>query len=267
MDPATGLTVLGAAVGSRELLGKMLGPTADYLGGGLRDWTEKAFKNLGRILGRARARLGASIDDSGAVPPRVLKEILAEGPFCEDELSAEYFGGVLASSRSDTARDDRGARFAAFVGRLSTYQVRAHYFFYQHLKRLFDGSVVTVTTDEGREALQLFVPLDAFAAGMEMSEKESFEIVCAHSVVGLHSESLIGDTYNFGPVENLRMAGYVDAPEAGIIVQPSIIGAELFLWAHGKGDVSARGLLRKDVVLSSNVHLTSRPGVRPIRRQ
>jgi hypothetical protein len=266
MDPATGLTVLGAAVGSKELLGKMLGPTADYLGGGLKDWTAKAFSNLGRIFTRARARLGPSIDKPGAVPPRVLKEVLAEGPFCEDELWAEYFGGVLASSRSDTSRDDRGARFAALVGRLSTYQVRAHFLFYRLIKTLFDGSEETVNTSEGREALRLFVPFQAFATGMEMTEAEEFDVVLGHSIAGLLSESLIGGAYQYGPVEHLRKNGFPDAPEPGIVVQPSSIGAELFLWAHGLGNVATGSFLRKETVLSSDVLVKVAPGVRAVKQ-
>lgn len=65
----------------------------------------------------------------GAVPPKVLKGIIGEAPFCDDELSAEYFGGVLASSRTGVSRNDRGAAFAALVGRLSAYEIRAHFFF------------------------------------------------------------------------------------------------------------------------------------------
>jgi hypothetical protein len=50
MEPATGLTILGTAVGSAKVIEKMLGPTADYLGTGLKDWTEKAGRNVGRIF-------------------------------------------------------------------------------------------------------------------------------------------------------------------------------------------------------------------------
>lgn len=35
----------------------------------------------------------------GRVSPRVLRKVLQEGSFIEDELAAEYLGGVLASSR------------------------------------------------------------------------------------------------------------------------------------------------------------------------
>jgi hypothetical protein len=264
LEPGTGLTALAAMVGSKDLLVKMLGPTADYLGGGLKDWTEKAFTNLGRIFQRAKALLGEAVNEPGSVPPRVLKEVLAEGPFCEDEIWAEYFGGVLASSRSESTRDDRGARFAAQIGRLSTYQVRAHFLFYRLFKTLFDGDAATVNTDEGRQALRIFVPFPAFASGMELAD-EKFDVVLGHSITGLVAEGLLRSSYHWGDVDLHKKTGFPEATEGGIVVQPSSIGAELFLWSHGRGDVSTYSLLRKDTVLTSEVLLKLTPGVRAVR--
>ncbi len=80
MDPATGLTILGSAVGGAKLVEKLLGPTADYVGTGLKNWAEKRVTNASRIFEKAAEKLGSRIDEPGAVPPRVLKEILDEGP-------------------------------------------------------------------------------------------------------------------------------------------------------------------------------------------
>ena len=62
MDPATGLTILGTAVGSAKLLEKFLGPTAEYLGDGLKSWTEKRVNNTKRIFHRATALIGDRIE-------------------------------------------------------------------------------------------------------------------------------------------------------------------------------------------------------------
>src|SRR6266404_2227164 len=134
MDANTGLTILGTAIGSKTVVEKLLGPTAEYIGVGLKNWTEKRVNNLARIFENAQKRLGGNLNDPGSVPPRVLKEILAEGSFCDDELSAEYFGGVLASSRSEIPRDDRGAAFARLVSRLTSYQIRTHFLLYAVIK-------------------------------------------------------------------------------------------------------------------------------------
>ena len=121
MDASDIVTGIGAYVGLKELMPRILGPTADYVGTGLKDLTEKGIRNIARVFSIAEKRLGKSIDKPGQVPPRVFKVILNEAYFCENELAAEYFGGILASSRTSDARDDRGAYFASMVGRLSTY--------------------------------------------------------------------------------------------------------------------------------------------------
>ncbi len=173
VDPGTGLTVLGTALGSKDLVAKILGPTAEYLGAGMRDWTERRVKNLGRVFENAKERLGDKIDSPGAVPPKVLKGILEAAPFCDDELGAEYFGGVLASSRSEVGRDDRGAAFLALIERLSTYQIRSHYFFYTVIRVLYEGLTENLSVNEGRSRLKTFVPLEAYRFAMEFGDKET----------------------------------------------------------------------------------------------
>ncbi|MFC1560903.1 hypothetical protein ACFL4V_00330 [Candidatus Latescibacterota bacterium] len=79
------------------------------------------------------------IDDEGQVPPRVLKRVLSDGWFCEDEIMREYYGGVLASSRSTINRDDRGKTYLELLSNLSTYQTRTYYIVYTILKHIFSG--------------------------------------------------------------------------------------------------------------------------------
>lgn len=129
-DPA-GLIALGT---SAPLALKILGPTADYLGDGLQSWTERRVQNVRRIFEIAGRRLGdENLSRDGTVSPRILKAVLDEGSYWDDELGAEYFGGILASSRNEIGRDDRGATLAALVGRLrpincvvTTCSIRVH---------------------------------------------------------------------------------------------------------------------------------------------
>jgi hypothetical protein len=139
MDTSTALTVLGAAIGSAKVVEKILGPTAEYIGEGIKSWTEKRVANVQNIFRIAADRLGDDINKSGSVPPRVLKGILDEGSFCDDPLTAEYFGGVLASSRSNASRDDRGITFLSVITTLSPYQVRSHYIFYTLFRHFYKG--------------------------------------------------------------------------------------------------------------------------------
>ena len=46
MDPTTtGLTILGGAIGGAKVVEKILGPTADYVGAGLKDWADRRVQN------------------------------------------------------------------------------------------------------------------------------------------------------------------------------------------------------------------------------
>jgi hypothetical protein len=218
-------------------LQKILGPTAEYLGDGLKDFTKKRAENISRIFSKAEKKLGDRIETPGEVPPRVLKEILNEGSYCDDELAAEYFGGVLASSRTGTSRDDRGARIAKVLDGLSTYQIRAHYLIYGSVRQLYANSGLRLNM-EGRPKMRLFLPLKSFSSAMDFDEVESVQLtqIVSHTFFGLASEDLIEPNFwQFGAREHLeRQSPRIKSP--GIICQPSALGAELFLWAFGRAD-------------------------------
>src|SRR6185437_1579732 len=51
VDVGTGLAALGGAELSKEMLAKLLGPTADYVGVGVQAWTEKRLANVRAVFG------------------------------------------------------------------------------------------------------------------------------------------------------------------------------------------------------------------------
>ena len=67
--------MLGSAVGSKDLVQKILGPTADYLGAGLADWTERPVKNTGRVFEK---RLQRNSERKGKSLVRLLPRCLRE---------------------------------------------------------------------------------------------------------------------------------------------------------------------------------------------
>ena len=103
-----GIGAIAAYLG-KDGISKVLGPTADYLGGELKTLAQKRVQNVGKIFSNAEKKLGTKLELPGAVPPKVLKTIINEGSYSEDDIAVEYFGGVLASSRTKVSRDDRGA--------------------------------------------------------------------------------------------------------------------------------------------------------------
>ena len=226
-----------AAYLTKDGMAKLLGPTAEYLGDGLRDFTKRRAENINRIFQKASEKLGSRIESPGEVPPRVLKVVLNEGSFCDDELAAEYFGGVLASSRTEQGRDDRGARIAKILDGLSTYQIRAHYLVYATIKQTFAAANLPFNM-EGRPKMRIFLPFDGFVQAMEFNEDEleQFSQLLNHIFFGLSAESLIEPSFwKYGPKEKI-VENFKAAQDGGIICQPSAIGAELFLWAFGRAE-------------------------------
>ena len=109
LGPSTILVGAGVYV-TQDLLLRLLGPTFHYLGDELQQFVEKRKEKVGKIFLNAEKKLGSKLDNPGQVSPKVLRTILNEGSFSDYEIAVEYFGGVLASSRSEIGRDDRGAR-------------------------------------------------------------------------------------------------------------------------------------------------------------
>lgn len=236
-EPITtiGLGAIAAYLG-KDGLEKLLGPTADYLGGGLKDFTHKRMENIGRIFKRADEKLGDKRDQPGIIPPKVLKTIMNDGSFNDDSLAVEYFGGVLASSRTEYGRDDRGARMAKLVDGLSTYQLRTHYLIYSTIREIFLNKDYQFNMDD-RPKMEIFLPFRNYTQAMSFTSEEigKNDALLRHTFFGLSSEGLIESSFQYGPMEHIKKT-VPTANDGGIICQPSAQGAELFLWALGCGD-------------------------------
>jgi hypothetical protein len=246
VDLGTGLTILGGAAGSAKLLEKLLGPTAGYLGEGIKNYTKKGVENLGRVFSHAESTLGEKIEEPGQVPPKVLKGILEEGYFAEDQLSAQYFGGVLASSRTGTARDDRGASLVQLVGHLSVYQLRTHFIFYTILKHLCSGRPENLGISDERMKFTIWIPFSLYQTAMDFQPDENIDVLTTHTIDGLSRQELIDTHWGFGTPEHLKKSQRVDVDSSGIVFRPSAAGLELYLWAHGENSVPARSFLTTD---------------------
>lgn len=233
VDIGTGL----ALVGSAKLLEKLLGPTAEYLGEGVRDLTNRRIQNLRIIFQKALDRSGGQLEKPGVVPPRVLEQIVSKGSWIEDELTAEYFGGVLSSSRTDRGRDDRASELLSLLSRLSSYQIRGHYMAYTAIKQLYDGCGRSVDDPSERKDLRVFMPIRDVARALDLGkeEKKRFASILEHIAHGLEKESLL-PTGNYSG--------------KGVVVEPSVLGSQLYLWAHGRSDLRANSLLDPRVRLN-----------------
>lgn len=237
-EPITtvGLGAIAAYLG-KDGVAKILGPTADYLGGELQEFTKKRMDNIGKIFKKAEDKLGDRIEQQGAVPPKVLKTIINEGSYSEDEIAVEYFGGVLASSRSEMPRDDRGARVAKTLDNLSCYQLRCHYLIYSTVSTIHKSQEKSFKQHNDRQKLEIYIPINDFATTMALTHQEwGNPQILTHIFHGLNSDDLIADNWAFGSVKTLKTMSRSEViTEPGIVCTPTAKGAELFLWGFGCG--------------------------------
>jgi hypothetical protein len=135
-DLPTAVTVVGGLVAYKDIVVKLLGPTADYIGERGRDIVQKSSENLRRILGVAYSKVRSEIENPGQVNPRVFKNVFDDGRFVDDVFTAEYFGGITASARTVDGKDDSALPWISLVKSMSTDQIRLHFTLYSLLARL-----------------------------------------------------------------------------------------------------------------------------------
>lgn len=264
MQPMSGVPDPGSvatSVALFELARRVLGPTADYLGDELVTWTRRRVKNFQRILENASTKVG---DGRGAVPERVLFEVLDRGSRWSDEVGAAYFGGVLASSKTGHSRDDRGAAMAGLIDRLSTYQLRFHYLLYAAARSalipLRDRLSIR-SAELPPYVASVFVREADFEKAFGLEEGEDLGIILGHSFWGLDREDLLTN-WGAGTPESLKKLHSHKIQEPGLAFGITQVGTDLFMWANGHGDLDIDAFLDPDVPMEigPDFGLTPPPG-------
>ncbi len=259
IDPNT-LAVAGiAAHVFKDPLNRLLGPTADYIGGEVKGLVAKCNVNLGRIFTHAIEKLGPRIDQPGAVNPRVLRHVWSEGAFVEDELAAEYFGGLLASARSPDGRDDRVLSLRSTVRDLSSYDLRLHHLIYSLVRAKGVGSKVSLAVSTHRmEAMVRITFRDyAMVMGIPGDDDEVMEFA-RQSLLMLDRYGLVADHDPSG-TSRLPLAEYKEDPRPAMSISPSQYGAKLFLWAYGHSDKRIDQIFDPSIDLPTSADLPTTP--------
>lgn len=101
---------------------------------------------------------------------------------------------------------------------------------------LFSGNSCNICEHTTRRNLEVYIPLETYISAMDFSEdevKRLFELT-PHILLGLSNVGLIENVFLYGPKESM-IKRYPNAENYGIIVQPSQMGVELYMWAYGHG--------------------------------
>lgn len=234
-DPSIATGIGLSVLGCQDSLNRLLGPSADYLGVKLKGVIEKCDINLDRVLNIALRKLGNRIETTGAVSPRVLKHLVDEARFCEDEIVAAYLGGVLASSRANGDTDDRGVSFLSDIQSLSSFQLRTHCMIYRTIPQFANSIRFNPTSAYGadsHETITLIFNDDSYLNALNCPTHLR-RFVGRHSFLGLNSRRLCDG----GDIAYQNHAGDDSPPRVPWrTCYPTLYGHELFLWGTGLGD-------------------------------
>jgi hypothetical protein len=128
--------VASAAFVAQQLFGKTLAEMGDDL--------NKVYKsNRDKLLAKAAARVADPND--GAKPNlRVARDVIWNGAVTDDEVCAEYFGGLLAASRSADGKDDSTLIYVDCIKALSSKQLHLHFVIYSGLQSVLLRSGRTI---------------------------------------------------------------------------------------------------------------------------
>ena len=236
MLPAAGAGA-GLGLGGYGLyaLHKVVGPSLSRIGLVADRWVECRTRNVGRVAEKAARKAGPQLELPGGVPARVAARILEDGSYCDDDLMQEYFGGVLAASRTPAGRDDRGARWAGVVSHLSSYEVRLHYLLYREFRSAVVGADFDFEDGNHLHSTQVYIPWSALGAALDWEPGEApVNEIADHAISGLIREGLLPEgAWACTPdAEAVQMLA-PSAKEGGIVIGLTYSGVELFLWAHG----------------------------------
>jgi hypothetical protein len=170
------------------------------------------------------------------VSPRILKRVYDVGAFCEDDLTLEYFGGVLASSRSSNFKDDRSLNFFSLLESMSSYQIRAHYIFYTILRKKCVDLEINFEGNNWIRDMVVFIPFEEFVNSMdlEINERSLRDLFLPHIFWGLKRLELISH-FSYGNMSAIY-AHYPEANGPGVIIYPSLFGIELYMRINGHSD-------------------------------
>ena len=161
-------------------------------------------------------------DDGKKVNLRAARDVLWNGAFTEDEVCAEYFGGMLAAARSMDGKDDGVVHYVDTIKAMSARQLELHYVIYRAWQSMLLAEQSSINVAQSTEVGSKLIVL----AGLELSHRKlQYDL----DLPVLHRQGLISnfkyDTVTVGG----KSLPYIE-------VTPTTFGLMLFAIAHNKLD-------------------------------
>lgn len=218
MEPVTTITTTTAAL---AIANKLLGKTAEAISQDI-----ATFYEIGRDrLISAAARKISNINDGKVANLRVARDVFFNGSFTDEAICAEYFGGILASSRSADGKDDSGVFYTDIIKSLSSSQLKLHYITYRSFNKLW----LEMPEDKPRPNAGMGTETSKYDIWFSTIELKKLGIDVEKDLIALHSKGLIGNDY-----ESLGHKLEDDKEVPYTKVGPTTLGIQLYAVAHNK---------------------------------
>ena len=196
---------------------RVLGPVLSEIG---EDFKKLYVIGRDKIINAAHRKID-NPNDGKSANLRVARDVFWNGAFTDSDICAEYFGGILASSRSEDGKNDDAIQFLETIRSMSSTQLKFHYLIYSCLNKMFLQSGVAPNVALGHE----FQTKTAYFSWIELSQ--SFQIEANTVLNILYRGGLLHEyklNYDSANGDNL----------AYIMVRPTTFGVFLYAAAHNQ---------------------------------
>lgn len=211
---------IAVAVPGEWVMKKLLGPALDEIGSDL-----QALYKLGRDKIVSAAVRKTNTEDGYMANLRVARDVFWNGSFTDEVICAEYFGGILASSRSENGKDDRGIYYTDIIKSLSSQQLLFHYIIYCSLNKLW----LEMPAETARPNVGMGTELQNYTVWYATKELESFGVSVEKDLIALASKGLIDNNYE---AKGHKLEDGRELPYAKM--KPTTLGVQLYAVAHNK---------------------------------
>lgn len=162
-------------------------------------------------------------DDGTIANLRVARDVFWNGSYSDESICAEYFGGILAASRSKDGKDDTGVFYVDIIKSLSSGQLKVHYIIYRTLNMMLISDESKNNLNPGQESELQGLRLTFSMIGIQ--EQLGSEDLGA-ILHGLHAKGLIG----YFQTDNCKLDDGSHIPN--LTVAPTTLGIQLFAIAN-----------------------------------
>ena len=203
---------------------KVLSPVLGSIGDDINSLYAISKKGASKIILKAFNKI-TNKEDGKKANLRVARDVFWNGSFSDESICAEYFGGILASSRSKDGKDDNGIHYTDVIKSLSSKQLQLHYVIYNSLNKLLSKENKSVNVGQATELQQKSIWFSAIELAEQLKLKIDTDLNVLYKQGLLHEYKT--DKSN---LEDSKIFPY-------IMVKPTTFGVLLYAIAHNKFEI------------------------------